>query len=144
MSAEDNKAIARRSFDEIWNKGNLAVVDEVTAANYVAHDPTSPDLKGPEGLKQFVNLYRAAFPDIRLTVEDQIAEGDQVVSRWTARGTHKGELQGIPPTGKQGTVTGITITRYAGGKAVEAWTNWDTLGLMQQLGVVPMPEQGVG
>lgn len=91
---------------------------------------------GREGFKQFVLMYRSAFPDMHITIEDQIAEGDKVVSRWTARGTHQGELMGIPPTGKQATVTGINIERFANGKFVEEWSNFDALGLLQQLGVV--------
>ena len=86
-------------------------------------------------------MYRSAFPDMQLTIEDQIAEGDKVVTRWTARGTHQGELMGIPPTGKQATVTGITVGRVANGKFVESWSNFDALGMMQQLGVVPVPGQ---
>ena len=137
MSTEENKAIDRRFTEEVWNQGNLAVVDELMSADYDGHDPAMP--AGSEGLKQFVLMYRSAFPDVHLTIEDQIAEGDTVVSRWTARGTHKGELMGIPPTGKQVTVTGMNIERIANGKFVEGWSNYDTLGMLQQLGVVPAP-----
>jgi steroid delta-isomerase-like uncharacterized protein len=91
--------------------------------------------------KQLVTMYLAAFPDLHLTIEDQIAEGDKVVIRWTAHGTHKGNFMGIPPTGKEAVVTGITIDRFANGKTVEAWNNSDDLGLLQQLGVVPAPGQ---
>jgi len=92
-------------------------------------------------MKQFVSMYLTAYPDTHFTIEDQIAEGDTVVTRWTARGTHKGPLMGIPPTGKQVTVTGISIGRVVNGKTVEGWSNYDTLGMMQQLGVVPAPGQ---
>jgi steroid delta-isomerase-like uncharacterized protein len=94
-------------------------------------------MRGPEGVRQFVTTYLTAFPDGKITIDDQLAEGDLVTSRWTGRGIHQGDLMGIPPTGKQVTVTGITISRVKDGKVVEEWTNWDTLGLLQQVGVVP-------
>lgn len=136
MSTEENKANVRRSFEEGWNQGNIAVYDELTSPNYVGHDPAMT-VQGIEGLKQFVSMYLTAYPDTHFTIEDQIAEGDTVVTRWTARGTHKGPLMGIPPTGKQVTVTGITIDRFANGKGVESWSNYDALGMLQQLGVIP-------
>ncbi len=138
MSTEQHKAMDRRVYEEVWNGGNLAVIDELVAANYVDHDqePTGA-LEGLEGLKQSVTMYRTAFPDVHFTVEDQIAEGDRVVTRWTARGTHQDAFMGIPPTGKQAMVTGISITRVASGKVVEGWTNFDALGLLHQLGAVP-------
>jgi steroid delta-isomerase-like uncharacterized protein len=142
MSTEENKAISRRSFEEAWNKGNLAVIDEVVAANYVGHDPAIPNLRGPAGMRQLITMYRTAFPDIQFTIEDQAAEGDKVVTRWTARGSHQAELMGIAPTNKQATVTGIGIDRFVNGKIEESWGNWDTLGMLQQLGVVPTPGQG--
>src|SRR5712692_10079941 len=118
MSAEDNKALARRFFEEFWDQKNLAVADELLDAHHVDHTPGSPPglPTGPEGFKQFGSVYFAAFPDLRLTIEDMVAEGDGVVTRWTSRGTHAGNLFGIPPTGKSTTTTGITITRFAGGK----------------------------
>ncbi len=137
MSTAENKAIDRRFTEEVWNRGNLAVVDELMRADYNGHDPTIPT--GSAGFKQFVLMYRSAFPDVHLTIEDQMAEGDKVVSRWTAHGTHRGELMGIAPTGKQITVTGINIERIANGKLVEGWSNYDTLGMLQQLGVIPAP-----
>ena len=86
-------------------------------------------------------MYRSAFPDIQFTIEDLIAEGDKIVTRYTARGTHRGDLQGIPPTGRQVTVTGIIISRFANGKFVEGWLDFDALGMLQQLGVIPAPGQ---
>ena len=137
MSTE-NKAIVRRTLEELWNKGNLAVADEVTGANHVGHDPAVPNPgRGPQAEKQLVTMYRTAFPDLNITIDEMMADGDKVVTRWTSRGTHKGDLMGVAPTGKQVNITGITIDRIAGGKAEESWTNWDTLGMMQQLGVVP-------
>jgi steroid delta-isomerase-like uncharacterized protein len=137
MSSEQNKATVRRAFEEPW-KGNLDVVDELIATDYIGHDPSNPEpLRGPEGVKEFISTYRAAFPDARITVEQQLAEGDLVATRWSGRGTHEGELMGISPTGKQVTVSGLTISRLEGGKIVEEFQNWDTFGMMQQLGVVP-------
>jgi steroid delta-isomerase-like uncharacterized protein len=137
--SEQNKALARRAVEEIWNKGNLEVITELTASNATFHDPSVPGGKftGPEGVRQFVQIYRTAFPDVHITIDDQIAEGDKVVTRWTATGTHRGELMGIAPTNKRVTVTGTDVERYQGGKVVESWANYDMLGMLQQLGVVP-------
>lgn len=138
MSAEDNKAVSRRLFQEFWDQKNLAVADELLAANHADHTPGSPPLPpGPEGVKQFASFYFTAFPDIRITIEELVAEGDRVVTRWTARGTNSGSLFGMPATNKSATITGITIDRLAGGKIVETWTNFDNLGMLQQLGVIP-------
>jgi steroid delta-isomerase-like uncharacterized protein len=135
--SEGNKANVRRLFEEVWNKGYLPVADELFASSYVHHDSSTPDFgRGPEGEKQRATLYRNAFPDFRITIEDLVGEGETVVARWSCRGTHKGELNGITPTGKQFTITGVSIARFANNKIVEGWVNWDALGLMQQLGVV--------
>lgn len=136
MSTEENKAAASRAF-EVFNKGDLSLVNEFIATDYVGHSPGMPDFNGPEGFKQFVTMFRTAFPDINLTIEDTFAEGDKVVNRMTSRGTHTGELMGIAATGKQVAMTGMVISRYVGGKQVEAWISMDLLGMMQQLGVVP-------
>jgi steroid delta-isomerase-like uncharacterized protein len=139
MSTEENKTLVRRNIEEVFNQGNLAVVDETIASTYTHHDPANPWVPpGPEGQKELARTYRTAFPDLHFTIEDQIAAGDRVVTRWTGRGTHRGALLGIAPTGKQFTVLGITITRMAAGKIVEAWVNYDSLGLLQQLGVIPV------
>ena len=139
---ETNKAISRRIVEEIFNEGRLDAADEIVTADFIGHDPASPEpIVGPEGLKRNADGYRTAFPDVRLTIEDEIAEGDQVVTRWTARGTHRAEVFGIPATGKQATVTGMTIDRIVDGRIVESWTNWDTLGLLQQLGALPAMAQ---
>ncbi len=136
MSTEQNKAITRRLFEEILNKGNLALVDELFSSNYVLHTPTGP-IHGVEGYKQFVNMYLSAFPDLQFTIEDLIADQDKVVARWTGTGTHQGSLIGIPPTGKRATVTGISINRFENGKFFEGWLDFDALGMLQQLGVIP-------
>jgi steroid delta-isomerase-like uncharacterized protein len=137
--SEQNKALARRGIEEVWNQGKLSVIDELVAPNANFHDPNVPGGKfaGPDGLKTFVQIYRTAFPDVQIKVEDQIAEGDSVVTRWTATGTHKGDLMGIAPTNKYSTVAGVDIERYQNGKLVESWASYDMLGMFQQLGVVP-------
>lgn len=140
--SEENKAIARRIWEEVW-KGKLDVADEILDKSFIGHSLGVELPPGPEGFKQFVSIFRSAFPDIHVTIEDQITEEDRVVTRWTARMTHKGELMGIPATGKQVVVTGISINRFVGDKSVEAWDNWDELGMMQQLGVVPALGEGV-
>lgn len=142
MLMEQNKDIARRFFREVWSEGKLGILDEFTDTSYVGQIGGSPEIHGIEAFKEFISSYRGAFPDLEMTVEDIVAEGDKVITRWTARGTHEGELMGIPPTGKQVTVTGITIDRYVRGKNVKSWSNWDALGMMRQLGVVPAPRQG--
>jgi steroid delta-isomerase-like uncharacterized protein len=136
--SEPNKAIVRRLFEELWNKGNLSLADELFAPNYEHHDASTLDFgRGPESEKKRATLYRTAFPDIQLTMEEVIAEGEIVMTRWSCRGTHKGDLSGIAPTGKQINISGVTIARLANGKMAESWVNWDALGLMQQLGVLP-------
>jgi len=138
MTAEQNKALIRRWVEEGWNKGNLAVVDEVYAPNVVQHDPNSPlPVASSEALKMYVAGYRASFPDLAFSIDDLIAEGDRVLWRFTSRGTHLGPLGPIPATGKTGTVTGMVLFRFAGDKVAEVWVNLDLFGLLQQLGVVP-------
>lgn len=132
--SEQNKMLDRRYLEEVWNRGNYDVIDQFVASDFVGHSPPSDEIPGADGIRQYVSTLRAAFPDVHITVEDQIAEGDRVVTRWTARGTHRGEFQGISPTGKQAQVTGVTISRVANGKFVEGWMNWNVLGLMQQIG----------
>ena len=141
MSAEVNKAVSRRVAEEIFNGGNLDLADELYAPDYVLHDPSLPeDLHGPEGIKQYAAMSLGASPDARVTVEDQVAEGDKVVSRWTATGTHTGELMGIAPTGRSIEISGITINRFSGRKIAEDWYQSEDLGMMQQLGVIPSEE----
>jgi predicted ester cyclase len=142
MAYEENKALIRRLFEEVFNQGQEEVVDEIIAPDYVATFPGRPDpLLGPDGVKQNQRMFRAAFPDIHETAEEMIAEGDRVAVRWTGSGTQHGPLMGIPPTGKQVTVTGISIFRIAHRQLVEGWISMDMLGVLQQLGVVPDPAQ---
>lgn len=142
MSTEQNKAVSRRWYLEMFNEGDLAVADEINTADYTNHNPYAPPGgfgSGPQASKNVVTLYRNAFPDIRFTVEDQIAEGDTVATRWTARGTNTGSLNGMPPTGKCAVVTGISMDRYEDGKMAETNVSFDMMGLLQQIGVIPMP-----
>ncbi|MCK6623763.1 MAG: ester cyclase [Anaerolineae bacterium] len=147
MSTETNKAIARRFFEEIWNKGNLAVADELLALNVVLHIPGQPDgdIVGLAAYKVRVITYlRTAFPDLQSTIEEMVAEGDKVVVRWTWRATHRGEFWGVAPTGQQITYEGISILRLADGKIVDDRFQADMLGLMQQFGAIPGPGAGGG
>jgi steroid delta-isomerase-like uncharacterized protein len=139
--SEANKALVRRWLAEM-DKRNLHIVDELVAVDYIDHNPPIPDLApGREGVKQANALLLTAFPDATHTIEDQIAEGDKVVTRMTVRGTFVGEYLGIPPNGKQITAQGIMIHRVAGGQLVEHWAMADNLRLFQQLGVIPPLEQ---
>jgi len=134
----DHKTIARYFISEAFSTGNLAPADEWIAPNFVNHDPGAPPLPaGPEGYKQLASGYRAAFPDLQITIDEPLAEGNKVAGRWTARGSNTGSLQGMPPTGKQMIVSGTSILTFAGGKVAEHHTNWDTLGMLRQLGVIP-------
>lgn len=141
MSIEQNKAVARRFWEMYSSGADLdSIVNELLAPNLVVHEAGAPT---PEmnvaDYKQFGALYRAAFPDMHMTIEDQVAEGDRVVSRVAFRGIHTGELMGIPPTGKQVRTSNIVIDRIVDGKIMERWSVGDNLGLLQQLGVIPAP-----
>ena len=133
--SEQNKAQIRRVIEEVYNRGDLGVVDELAASDLVIH-ASSQEIHGREGAKQYVGALRAGFPDLHFTVQDQIAEGDKVVTRWTARGTHRGEFQNVPATGRQIRLAGADIDRIIGGKVVECWAHVDELGLMRQLGAI--------
>src|ERR1051326_5031307 len=136
--ADESKRIVRWLIDEAYNNGRLEVVDELFVPDAVVHDPAlQGDVVGVASIKEMIRGFRRAFPDFVVLIEDQIAEGDRVAGRWAARGTHHGDLWGIAATGKEVTVTGTSLYRFAIGRIAEAWTNWDTIGLMQQLGVVP-------
>ena len=140
MSTEENKAIIRRVNDEVWSEGDLDLIDELFADDFVATVVGAPEqIRGPQGFREFVVMYRTAFPDLRISVDEQFAEGETVVTRWTATGTNEGELMGMPATGKQATTAGININRVSGGKLVEGWGLFDQLGLLQQIGAVPVP-----
>jgi steroid delta-isomerase-like uncharacterized protein len=128
-----NKEIVRRFSDDVWGKGDFTAADEVLASDLVEHNPLPGQGSGRDGHKQLVTLFRSAFPDLRITTEDLVSEGDRVALRWKAEGTHRGELMGIPPTGKRVTMTGIEIVRIAGGKIVERWAEDNGQTVVQQL-----------
>jgi steroid delta-isomerase-like uncharacterized protein len=135
--SEHNKALARRSWQVLDNPD---VLDEVYASDLVWHEPDQ-DVRGAEEAKRFVEMYKTAFPDLHATVEDAIAEGDEVVTRWTIRGTHQGEVEEFgPPTGRRVEIEGITIHRIEDGKIAEEWERYDNLGVMQQLGLAPVEQ----
>lgn len=143
MITEQNKATARRWFHDIIAQGQLAVADEIFATNHVIHDPHAPSPgwpNGPEGLKMVATVFGGGFSDWHITIDDQIAEGDKVATRWIASATNTGLVMGIPATGKVVRVTGVNVMRFAEGKIVESWFNFDMLTLLQQLGAVPTPE----
>jgi steroid delta-isomerase-like uncharacterized protein len=140
MSSDENTRLYRRYVEEVLNNANLAVIDELLAPAFVRHTANHPtDIQGREAFKHYVGLFRAAFPDFVAPAEDLFAAGDRVAYRWTFRGTHTGELLGIGATGKQVSVPGIIIARVVAGQIVEEWESYDTLGFMQQLGVLPAP-----
>ena len=134
--------LSRRIFEDVWNHQDLKAIDDLISTDYVHHDAGTVAGNGPEGYRQFVQSYLNAFPDAHFTIHDAFTAGDSEVTRWTVTGTHEGELAGIPPTGRRFSVTGISIARIANGKIIESWTNWDALGLMQQLGVVSPEPKG--
>ena len=138
--SEENKQLVRRFFDEVMNNADVSRVEEFLAADIVDHESFPGTPPGVEGFRQFHAMMHAAFPDLRFEPEDLLAEGDKVVTRGTMSGTHQGQLLDIPPTGKHVTINFIDIVRFEGGKMAEHWGVTDQLGMMQQLGVVPMPE----
>lgn len=140
-ATEQNKAIMRRFWEEVFNGKNLNLIDELFSADWVYHGPAGQEIHGPEGLKQYLTIYFKAFPDLHAKIEDVFAEGDRVASRATCSGTHKGELMGIAPTGKQTIIPVICISRLSGSKVAEDWELVDLFGMMQQIGVIPPPRQ---
>lgn len=139
---EQNKVVLRRFIDEVFTKGNIAAIDQLVAADFVNHNPLPGATPDREGFKRGIAMLRAAFPDLHYIDEDMIAEGDKVVGKGIFRGTHRGELMGIAPTGKQVNLAGIAVFRVRGGKITDRWATLDMLGLMQQLGAIPAPGQG--
>jgi len=135
---EANKAVQRRALEEIYNQGNLDVVEELFNTDFVYHIAGIPDFQGVEGVKQVATMFHTAFPDLHFTIEEQIAEADKLALRWTATGTHNGEFMGLPPTGNHMTVTGMSFARFADGKFAEEWSIYDTLGMMEQLDAAPV------
>ena len=145
MSAQENKLVSWRLQEEVFGQGKLALVDELLAPDYVSHAPGDRELsRGPEDIKEIVRAYHAAFPDLTFTVEKQVAEGDLVVTRWIARGTHQGEFMGVPPSGRRIEVSGMSMDRISGSRIVEHWNNWEALEMMEQIGAIPESEHTQG
>ena len=135
MSIESNKALVRRFYEEVWNRGNVEIADKIFAENYARHDLRPGNaLPGPAGQKKIAADFRAAFPDLRMTIDLIVAEGDMVAARWTTEGTNMGHWGDVPPTDKHARFSGVNIFRIAQGKVVELWNHRDDLGVMQQLG----------
>ena len=142
MSVVENKAIVRRFLEGIFSQGNPDVVDELADTDFVVHDPSSEAGQvDAEGVKESIAWSHSAFPDLRVTIEDQVAEGGKVATRWRVSGTHQGEMMGVTATGNQVTFTGTQTDYISGGKIVESWSNWDTLGMLGQIGAAPVPER---
>jgi len=144
MSVKEIKALERRWFEES-NKGKaaaMAVIDESHVTDYVFHGGGGEEIHGLKDYKQFMSEFYSAFPDSHVTIDDMVVEGDKVAIRWTWTGTHKGEIGGVPPTGEKVTIWGVNIERVVGGKFVETWERYSSLGFMQQLGLVPKPGKG--
>ena len=135
MTAEDYKATDRQCFDEVWTKGNAAAVDRFYATSYVCHHPPRPDIHGRDGIRKQVERTHAIYADVRYTLDDQIAQGNETLTRWTMRGTPRKPIRGMALTGRPVTITGLTLMRYStDGQMEEEWTYWDEMGLQQQLG----------
>ena len=138
---EDNKAIARKYLEEVWNESKLDVLEQIVAADCSLHDPVFPSLTpGKDSLKRHIQMCKTSFPDLRFTLDNEIAERNEVVIHWTARGTHKAPFLGMQPTNRKATVSGTSIFRISGGKIVETWSDWNVLTLMEQLGLSVSPK----
>lgn len=137
MTAEENMATVHQFVEEAWNEGNQAAVDRFIARKHVLHPSGRPDLIGPEGVKEYLAEVRTGFPDVRIVAEDQFGQGDRVAVRWRITGTHEGEYQGIPPTGKHASIGCLSLFRLSEGEIVENWLSPDMLSLLRQLGILP-------
>ena len=140
MSTDRTESLIRRIFDEAFNQGNLAVVDELLSSDHFTHTAFGGVPHGPGGLKWLIAMFRTAFPDLHCTIEDEIREVDRFAAHWTMRGTHRGLFLGNPPTGRLVEVQGLIFARTANGRIVEDWTLVDQMGILQQLGIVPPPK----
>jgi steroid delta-isomerase-like uncharacterized protein len=143
-SPQDNKQVVRRLIEEGWNQGKVNVVSELLANNCRFHDEVFPHLtSGADNFRRHIESCRTGFPDLKFTIDDTIAERDEVVVHWTARGTHKGPFLGMPATNKKASVSGTSIYRLEGSKIVEEWANWNLMSMMQQLGISQAPQEQV-
>jgi steroid delta-isomerase-like uncharacterized protein len=143
MAVMTNQQLFQRYFDEVANAGNLELADEFFAPDYLHHDPANPDprpMVGPQAVRDHLTSLKGAFPDLVFEIEDMASDGDQIIVRWTARGTNTGDYFGMPATGKPIEITGMNTWRTRDGKAIEGWVNRDDIGLLQQLGVIPTPQ----
>ncbi len=139
--AMDNTALVRRFVEEVWNKGNMSTCDELLAPKMQLHEPLMGDVEGIEAAKQHVRTFRTAFPDLRLVIDEIGAIGDKVYVRWSATGTQKGTLMGVPPTNRRGLIQGITINRFDNGKIADSFYAWDVYKMIEQLGLLPPLQQ---
>lgn len=142
MTAEQNKRAFRRTYEEVFNRGNLAVADEVVAPDFVDREEHPGNVPGPEAVRTVATMLRTAFPDLNFTIEELVAEGDLVAGRVTMRGTHNGPLMGVPPTGRRVEQAHMHFVRFRDGMAVEHWGVRDDVGLLRQLGLMPEPQEG--
>jgi predicted ester cyclase len=138
---EENKALFRRTYEELLNEGNLSIADELVAPDFINHEAPPGRNRGPESLRGLATMLRTAFPDLHFTIEELVAEGDIVAGRLIMSGTHEGPLMGMPPTGRSVRQDHLHFVRFRDGKAVEHWGVRDELGMMQQLGTIPTTEQ---
>ncbi len=140
---ERNKAVLSREMSEAWTRGNLDIIDELVASDYVMHDPSQPgEIRGREALKQYIVAFRTAFPDLQMAFDDMVVENDSVATRVRLKGTHNGPLVGIPATGREVSVWGLSIDRLQDGKIVETHVIFDLTGLLRQIGIVPPLDEG--
>jgi steroid delta-isomerase-like uncharacterized protein len=135
--SEAQKVFVKRWAEEVWNKGYLDKLPEFFTEDHLFHDPQFPEGGGIDALRNLVDSFRKAFPDVRVAIHEAISEGDLVAERFSMSGTHQGEFMGVAPTGRQVKATGMVFYRFSGGKVAEQWANWDALGLLQQIGRVP-------
>jgi steroid delta-isomerase-like uncharacterized protein len=144
VAVQERAMTVQRLQDEVWGQGNLDAIDELFSPDFIRHGPDIEGglIQGPDPFKQLVTMYRTALPDLKAPVEAQVVEGDTVVTRWTARATNQGPLLGTAPTGKPIQVGGVYIHRFEGGRIAEEWVYYDTLGFLQQLGLVSLPRPG--
>ena len=140
-TVEQNKAIIRRMTEVFYNQGHVELAEQFFADTYVHHDPASPQVRDRDGLQAGLRAFRSGCPDLKITIDDLVAEGNSVTKRWTYHATHTGDLSGLPPTGRPITMSGLELFRLADGKIVECWLAYDNFSLLQQLGIVPTPAQ---
>jgi steroid delta-isomerase-like uncharacterized protein len=140
--AYDNAAVVRRFLNEVWTQGNIDIVDELIDSGCVTYDPIVGEMRGPEPIKSQVREYRSAFPDLFFTIDDLVVSGDKVYTRYTATGTHKGPIMGVPPSGRTWSTRGMSFARISNGKVVEGHQQWDTFNFLLNLGVLPQIEKG--